>query len=192
MEVSPSKATGCSAGQEIPHLLWILKVHYYIHKSLPSVPILSQSTSSHSFNINHNIILPSMPSSPKWFFSSGFVTKTVCISHLSCVCFMPRPSHSPCFHHLISVWWEVQIMKLLIMEFITASCFFLPLRSSAPCFIYPYSMFFLQSERPSFTFIQNNGQNYTFIHFHLYVFRKRTRRQWILNWLAVTTTKILS
>ena len=43
MEHSPSwEVNRFSASQEIPHILWKVKVHYHIHKSLPPVPILSQ------------------------------------------------------------------------------------------------------------------------------------------------------
>ena len=71
MEQRPSLETyRFSASEEIPHILWNPKVHYFIPKCLPPVRILSQLDSvhtptSHFLKIYLNIILPSTPGPPK-------------------------------------------------------------------------------------------------------------------------------
>ena len=83
MVQSPSwEANWFSASQEIPLILWNLKVHYHIHKCPPPVPILSQfdtvyNPSSHLLKIYLNIVFPSTPGSFRWFFPTGFPTKTL-------------------------------------------------------------------------------------------------------------------
>jgi hypothetical protein len=49
MKQSPEEANNHTTNQEIPHLLWNLKVQYYVCKSLLLVPILSQMNPVHTF-----------------------------------------------------------------------------------------------------------------------------------------------
>jgi hypothetical protein len=123
--ISPWEATSCSASQEIPHLLWNSKVHYSIHKSPPLVPILSHINPVHTLTscflkIHYSSIYAYVF---QWgIFPSSFPTKiVVCISHLSHDCCMPNPTHYPWFDHSNNIWWRVQIIKLLIMQFSPAS-----------------------------------------------------------------------
>ena len=59
MDQSPSwEANQFAASQEIPHILWTLKVRYRTHKCHPSVPIMSQLDPVHT----PHILLPEDPS----------------------------------------------------------------------------------------------------------------------------------
>jgi len=161
------EADGFSASQEIPHILWKLKVHYRIHKIPPFVSILRQIDPTHAptsnfLKINLNIILPSTLGSSKWSLSLRLPhVNPAYTSALPDTCCMPRPSHSSRFYHPKNTRRGVQITKFLIMAF---SCYLVPLRPKYfpqhPILIHPQPTSLSQCERPSFTPIQNNRQNY--------------------------------
>jgi len=81
MERSPSsEANRFSDSQEITRILWNPKVHYHVYKCPSPLPILRQfnpvRAPSKFQKINFNNILPSTSGTSKWFFPSGFLTKT--------------------------------------------------------------------------------------------------------------------
>jgi len=91
-----------SASQEIPRILWNLKVH---HKCPPPVPILSQMnpiyatypTSWRSFVISSHLCL----GLPSGLFPSCFPTKTLYAPLPNpLTCYMPNPSDSSRCDHL--------------------------------------------------------------------------------------------
>ena len=122
MERSPSwEARRFSASQEIPRILWNLKVHCRVHIISPTVPILSHINPFHKplpfhFLKNHfNIISRFAPWSSKWSLSLRFPHQNpVYVTPLWNMCYMPRPSHSSRFYRPNNTLW-VQVIKLLIM-----------------------------------------------------------------------------
>jgi hypothetical protein len=78
MELSPSwEAANCAATQELPSILWNLKIHYCTHKSPPLVPFLSQIDPVHTIpsylsKIHFNIVHPPCLRLPSGLFLSGF------------------------------------------------------------------------------------------------------------------------
>jgi hypothetical protein len=84
------------------------------------------------FPISLYIILPSMLSTSEWSFPlSLFSQNFVRISHLTHAHYIPPPppqSHLP-WHDYANIWWKVQIIKVLIVQFPPPSCHFILLRS---------------------------------------------------------------
>ena len=109
-----------SANQEIPRILWNLKVHYRIHKCLPPVPIPSQfdlvhpphPTSWRSILILFSHLRLGLPSG---LFPSGFPTKTLYTPLLfPHTCYRSNPSHYSRFDHPKNMWWGVHTIKFIM------------------------------------------------------------------------------
>jgi hypothetical protein len=92
-------------------------LHWNLSQLIP-VHILT----SYFFDTDCNIILPSMPRSPKWSSFRFSDLNLVCTSHLA-KRVMSRPSHSPWFYHLNNIWWREKILKLPIKKLYQSSCY---------------------------------------------------------------------
>jgi len=58
-----------------------------------------------------------MHRSSMWSFPFRFTNQNfVYVSHFSYACYLPHPSHSPWLDHPNSIWWSVQLMKLIIQS----------------------------------------------------------------------------
>ena len=124
--------------------------------------------------------------SSKWSLSLRFPHRNPAhTSLLPHTCYMPRLSHSPRFDQADNIWWGVQISKLVIMQHSPLPCYLVPLRSKYsspqhPIFKHHQPIFLPRCERPIFTPIQNNKQNYSSVYFYLYIFGQQTGQQKIL------------
>ena len=133
MEQSPSWETDrFSVSQEIPHILRNPKVHYRNHKCPLTVPILIQLDQVHALTSHSRrsfLILSShlRLGLPSCLFPSGFPT-TVLYTPLPQTYYIHRPTHSSRFDHPHTIWWAVQIIKLLVMSFSSLPCYLLRLR----------------------------------------------------------------
>jgi hypothetical protein len=161
--------------EEIPHILGNPKVYYRIYKCTPPVPILSQldpvhTTTSYFQKIHFHIILPFTPWSPQIVsLPQDFPTKP-CI----------RLSYLPYALHALPIsFFSIFITRTVLNEeyrsFNSSLCSFIhsPVTSSllgpkyspqSPIIIHPKPALLPQCQRPSFTPLQHNRQNYNSVY----------------------------
>jgi hypothetical protein len=102
------EANQFSASQEIPRILWNMKVHYLTHKRPPTVPILSQLDPVHTptshFSILSSHLCLGLPSG---LFPSGY-------PHQNSENAYPIPIHTTCPANLIQLYFITQ--KIILGE----------------------------------------------------------------------------
>jgi hypothetical protein len=175
IEQSPSwEVNRFSASQEIPRILRDLKVHYRIHKCPPLVPILSQinplrALPSNFLKIHLNIILPSTPRYPKWSLPLKFPHQNpIYASSVPHTRYMPRPSHSRFYHSHNIGYYRSLSSSLCSFLHSPVTSYLLGLNILLnTIFSIPQPTFVPQCERPRFTPIDNNRQNYSSLHINL-------------------------
>ena len=171
MEQSPSwEADRFSVSQEIPRIYgnrkFITASTSARHQSLSWARSI-QSMLSHTTFWRYILILSShlRQGFCKWSISLRFHHQTtIYTSPLPHTCYTPHPSHSSLYDHPNNIGWRIPIVSLHIMQFSPFPCYLVPLRpnySPQPLILkHPQPKFLPQSERPSFTPIHNNRQNY--------------------------------
>jgi hypothetical protein len=125
------RANNHSTSLDIPCLLWNPTVHYSVHKIPPLATVLSQMHPVHSlplyFPKNHYNVFSSTPKSSDWILPFMSVDQnSVYIFHPLHAWYMPHPSHPPWLVHPNNIWWNIQVMKVLILQSSLTSCHFLP------------------------------------------------------------------
>jgi hypothetical protein len=137
MGLSPSwEAASSRTIQEFSNVLWNPKARYRVHKSPPTVPVLSQLNPIYNTNsylskihlLSTSDICLGLPSS---LSPSGLYIKIL-------YSFVLHTMRATCYAHLIFldliiltmyIWWITEVMKLLIMQFYPSSCHFISLWS---------------------------------------------------------------
>ena len=102
----PWEAVISSASQETPRILWNPTIHYRIHRSPPSFPVLSQINPFPlpASWISILMLSPPYTHGPSWWSLSLMFPhqNPVCISHTY---YIPRPSHCSWFDRPNNTCW---------------------------------------------------------------------------------------
>jgi len=168
------EATWFAASQEIPRISRNPKVHYRTHKRPPPVSILGQPSpvhipTSHLLEFRPNIIHPSTPRSPQWSPSLRF-------PHQDPIHPLSSPTLATCPAHLILLDFITRtILGEQYKSFSSSLCksppfpryLVTPKSKYSPqhhALKHPQLPFLPQCQRPSFTPIKNNRQNYSSIY----------------------------
>jgi hypothetical protein len=144
-------------------------VHYRIYKCPPLAPILSQldpvhTPTSHFSKIHPFITFPSTPWSSKCSLSLRFPHHSLYNLSPSHSLYIPLQSYYSRDNCPKNLCRAVHLMKLLIMKFSPFPCYLVPLipiySPQHPILKHTQPTFLPQCQRPSFTPIEQNRQNY--------------------------------
>ena len=186
MDQCPSwEANSSSTSQEVKHI-------FSNTKSPPLVPVLHQSEKSIHFNsisVKSLLILASYlhPGLPTVLFPSSCPTEILYTFLLPHTCHMTCPSHAPWYEHPNNIWWGVQIIQILIMNFSSLLLFPPASAQVSPSAPYP------QIPQPMFMLMRNwvpqsrKQTNYSSVYFNIHVFGQNVARQMILDWMTAGT-----
>jgi hypothetical protein len=159
------EAASCPGTQEFPNISWNPKVHYN--------PPLGQINPAHTTPSSLTSILI-LSTHSRFGLPGGLFLSGIPLRYVSATCIAHRTL--PWLDHSSYTWRRVQVKMLLIMQFSPISRHLISLRSKYspqhPVLKHLLSMFLPYSKRPSFTPIQNQRQNYSFLYFiyFLYIF----------------------
>jgi hypothetical protein len=155
------------------------EVRYCVYKRPSPIPVRSQINPVHGppfrfKKIHLNIILLSTPGPSKWFLSLGFHhKKPVCASHLPHTSYMPQPITLFTFTRTLfgEVYKSVSSLLCSFLHYPVTSSLLCPdILLSTLFFKHSQPTCHPQCERPSFTPVQNNSQNYIFVYLNFYIF----------------------